>query len=265
VTKKNLLEIVQDVLNDIDGDFANSINDSEQANQIAYLVKSTYEAMMTNKNWPHTRRSVNLTPSGNNLLPTHMTIDETIKELISIHYDRHKLGDSNLKYELVSWKDPDDFLRYTYGRNSADTNVQTVTDPSGVKLLIINNQGPQFFTSFDDNTLIFDSYDNEVDTTLQSNKSTAIAYIIPSFSLADDFVPDLPEEAFPLLIEDCKSRASLKFRQVADQKSEQEQQRQRSWLSRKDWRAHGGIKYPDYGRHARRYVSRDPTFRYDRE
>jgi len=75
-----------------------------------------------------------------------------------------------------------------------------------------------------------------------------MAYVMPKWLPADDFVPDLPDEAFMALIEESKSRASLKLNQVADQKSEQEAQRQRKWLARKARRVNNGILYPDYGR-----------------
>ena len=260
--KKTLVEIVQEVLSDLNDDVINSITDTDEAMQVATIVQATYQAMLSTRNWPHTARIVTLVPSGNNNLPTHMTIEENIKELISINYDKHKINDTMLKFSPVRWKEPDDFLRYTYGRNSTASNVVTISDPSGTKLLIINDQGPEFYTSFDDNTLIFDSYDSAVDTTLQSSKSVARAYVMPDFTMEDDFIPDLPEEAFSALIEEAKSKASFKLHQSADQKSEQESVRQQKWLSRKAWRVHGGIRYPNYGRKKGRYL--DPTFRYEK-
>lgn len=258
---KTLLEITQDILNDIDGDFVNSINDTDEAQQVANIVASTYQAMMSNHNWPHTRRSVNLIPSADSNLPTHMTLAEPIKELVSIDYDRRQITDTNMRYLRMIWKEPDDFLRYTYGRNSSSTTTTTVIDPSGVKLLIMNNKGPEYFTSFDDNVLIFDSWDSGIDSTLQSNKTTAIAYIIPPFTVDDAFIPPIPEEFFAALIEEAKSKSAVKIHQTVDQKSEQESTRQMGFLTRKGWRAHGGIRYPDYGR--KRGRTKDPTFRKD--
>lgn len=70
---------------------------------------------------------------------------------------------------------------------------------------------------------------------------------MPTWTHLDDAVPDLPDEAFTLLKEEAKSRAMLRLKQVADQKSEQEARRQNQWLSRKQWRVNGGVKYPNYG------------------
>ena len=260
MAKLTVLEIVQDVLNDLDGDFVNSIDDTEESQQIAAIVASTYRAMMSNRNWPHTNRTVNLTPSGTSLRPTHMSIEDDIKELISIYYDKKKNGETAIRMSEVKWKEPDDFLRYTYSRNSDNDDVETINDPSGVKLLILNDKAPEYFTTFDDTTLVFDSYDSEVDSTLQATKTLARAYIMPPFSLTDTFIPDLPEEAFSAFVEEVKSKSAYKIKQFEDVKSEQEAARQGRWLSRKAWRVHGGVRYPNYGRKSA-HRHKDPTFR----
>ena len=246
--KQSLLEIVQDILNDIDGDEVSSIGDTFEAEQVAQIVKSTYFAMISNRNWPHTKRLIYLQASGDDSYPTHVTIQSSIKEMISINYNKVREGETRKRYEPIKWVDPDDFLRHTNRRNSDATNVDVIVDYSGVELLIRNDQHPTYYTSFDDTVLVFDSYDKSVDDTIQESKIQARAYVIPDWLHEDDFIPDLPEEAFTALIEEAKSKASSKLRQLQDAKAEQESVRQQRWLSRKSWRAHGGIQYPDYGR-----------------
>jgi len=260
MAKSTLIEIVQDILSDMTDDVVNSIDDTEASIQVAQIVKSTYQAMMSNRNWPHTKQLLHLYASTDSDLPTHMSIEEDIKEMISIFYDKRKQGETRLLYQEVKWKDPDDFLRMINGRNSDSDNTVVVTDPSGVVLLLQNNKSPSYYTSFDDDTLVFDSWDNDVEDTLQTHKTQARAYVTPTFSMVDTYIPDLPEEAFAALIEEAKSRAQLKLHQQQDVKSEQEAGRQQRWLSRKAWRVNGGIRYPDYGRRNRQYY-RDPTFK----
>lgn len=259
MAKMTLLEIVQDILSDMNGDVVNSIDDTDEAQQVAQIVKSTFQAIMSNRNWPHTRQLLHLTASTDSDLPTHMYIDEDIKEMISVFYDKRKLGDTRLLYQEVKYKDPDDFLRYTNTRNSDNDNVEVITDTSGVVLLIINDKAPTYYTSFDDVTLIFDSYDAEVDDTLQASKTQARAYVTPEFTMDNDYIPALPEEAFSALLEESKSRAQFKLHETQDVKSEQESTRQQRWLSRKAWKVAGGIRYPNYGRKGSRY--KDPTFK----
>lgn len=267
--KMTLLEIVQDILNDIDSDEVNSIDDTTESTQVAQIVKSTYISMMTNKNWPHTRKLIQITPSGDDAIPTHMSIVDEIKELCFINYNVSKLEDGTKRiYRELKYVEPDDFLRMSNGRDNTQSYIETVVDPSSlVPLNIRNDQPPTYFTSFDDNVLIFDSYDQAVDDTLQASKVQAYAYVVPNWVGGDDFIPDLPVQAFSKLLEEAKSRAAIKLRQVADQKAEQESRRQGAWLSRNDFRVAGGIKYANYGRngHGNSYgkTYRDPTFRRD--
>lgn len=260
----NLLEIVSDILSDMDGDYVDSINDTDEATQVAQIVKTTYQAMISNRNWPHTARVLNITPSGNNLLPTHTTLPENVKELISVFYDVKKQDQTRIEYRQIKYLDADDFLRRTNQRNSDDTNCSVILDPSGVKFLIMKNKAPEYYTSFDDVNIVFDSYDSSVDNTIQSTKTQIRAYIIPPFEMEDDFVPDLPEEAFIALIEEAKSKAMFKLKQMQDVKAEQESSRQQRWLSRKSWKIHEKDIYPySYGRKNAKGRRRDPTFRRD--
>lgn len=264
--KPTLLDIVTDILNDMDGDFVSSINDTDEASQVAQIVKSTYRALMSNRNWPHTTRVINITPYSNSELPTHARLEDDVKELISVYYDVRRNDNPQLNYRQVRYLDPDDFLRHVNQRNSIDPNSTVVLDPSGVKLIISTNKAPEYYTSFDDTTMVFDSYDALVDSTIQANKTQIRAYTIPAFELVDDFVPDLPLEAFTLLMEEAKSKAMFHLKQTQDIKAEQESGKQNRWMSRKAWKTHEKDIYPyNYGRgrnggHGRR---RDPTFRRD--
>ncbi len=245
---KTVLDIVKDVLVDIDGDQVNSISDTEESEMIANFVKNAYFDLISHTNWPHTRRAIAVTPSTDSNFPTHMSLNANVKELISVRYDVRALGETRRVYKDMTYKSPDDFLRILNMRNSDDPNVSIIVDTSGIELLILTNKAPQYFTSIDDVNLIFDSYDSAVDSTLQESKTQAQAYIIPDFTLADDFIPDLPPDAFSLLLNEVTSRAQFRLRQIADGKAEQEAVKQSRWMSRKNWRTAGGITFPNYGR-----------------
>lgn len=262
MAKKTLLEITQNILNDIDGDKVNSINDTIESEQVAQIIRSTYEAMIDGKNWPHTKRLVQIDASGSNLLPTHMYLKDSVKELILLNYDKRKLVDgARARFDAVKYIGQDDFLRVCNQRDSTLATTTVVVDPvSLITLNIRNDTAPTYFTSFDDKTLIFDSYDSQVDTTLQKSKIQAYGYVIPAWVHDDSAIPDLPEEAFSLLVQEATSAASLKLNKEADQKSEQEATRQRRWQARKDWTVAGGIKFPNYGRRSNKGFV-DPTFR----
>lgn len=248
MAKKTVLDIVQDILNDLDSDEVNSINDTIEATQVAYIIRSTYEDMIATRDWPHTKRLIQLESLSDNTRPTHLLVPTLVKRLEIVNYDKARQSATRRYFEPVRYVDNDTFLRRVNSFNDAEPNIVTVTDPSGVTLAIRNDIPPAVFTSFDDEHIVFDSYDSNVDSVIQSSKIQAIGYVEPLFELRDDFIPDLPSEAFTALAEEAKSRASLKLRQAVDQKAEQTAQKNHRWLSRNSWRVRGGVTYDDYGR-----------------
>ena len=263
--KRTLLEIVQEILVVIDGDEVNSIDDTIESTQVADIVRSTFQAMTSNRNWAHTKKLISFTPSGDTALPTHMIVADDVKELVenSVQYNKAKFGETRKKYLRVNYLEEEAFLRRMNGRNSDNNDIDVIIDPSGVELLIRNDTAPEYWTSFDDKTLVFDSYDSEVESTLQESKVRARAFHMLSFTVVDNFIPNLPEEAFTALIEEAKSRTQVQLHQFNDPKAEQEATRQNNWLSRKQFTLKGGFKYPNYGRVGRK-GHRDPTFKQDR-
>jgi len=266
--KMTLLDIVQDILNDLDSDTVNSIDDTVESQQVAQIVKSTYAELIDSRNWPHTRKLVEVNASGDYNLPVLMRLQDEVREITLVNYNKVKAGEGERRrFDTIKVLEPDDFLRVCNNRDNTQPNYMTMVDPeSGVEFTIKNDQAPTYYTSFNDKTLIFDSYDSSVDDTLQKHKIQVYAYVTPPWTHLDDAYPDLPEKAFSLLLEEAKSRASMKVRQQPDQKAEQAAQRQRKWLARTDKRVNQGIKFPDYGRHASHMASRrscDPTFKRD--
>lgn len=250
--KLTLLEMTQDILNDLDSDEVNHIDDTIEAQQVAQIIKTCYYEMLSHRNWPHMRKLIQIEASGDLSRPNYLILPENLQELSYFKYDKAKIDAVDINLQDVVFKEPDDFLRYVSGRKSSADNVETIIDPTGTKILIFNDQAPSYWTSFDDTYLVTDAYDKAVDDTLKKSKTQAQAYMIPIWNRIDSFVPDLPAEAFPALLEEAKSTAFITLKQVANQKAEQKAKRQQSWLSRKAWRAAGGVRYDNYGRASRK-------------
>ena len=248
MAKMTVLEMTQDILSDMNSDEVNSISDSLESMQVARIIESTFFEMMANKNWPHLKQLNTLNASGDSSKPTHMKMPDNIKELNIVQYNKIKDGETRLRWEDVTFITPDAFLRKMSDLNSDNSVVETVTDHSGVQLLIKNNRAPEYYTSFSDDWLVFDSYDNTVDTTLQASKTRCTMVMSPTFTLEDSYTPDLPIEAFPALLAEAKSTCFSRIKQMPDGKSEQQAKRQRSWLSRKSYQAGSAMEFPNYGR-----------------
>ena len=257
--KFTLLEMVQEILSDMDSDEVNSIEDTVEAEQVATIVKSAYLAMMSNRDWPHLRKGITITSFSDVAKPTHMKLPEAVKEVCFINYNTISFGDTKQNYQEMVWLEPDEFIRRSNQEDDTKSYVVTVVDPSGVELFVRNDKAPKYYTSFNDEDLVFDAFDETAGTTLKESHVQAQAYVMPSWTTSDSFIPDLPDIAFTSLIEEAKAKANFKLRQVVDQKAEQEAGRQRRWLARKARRNAGGIKYPNYGRRGRKSFA-DPTF-----
>lgn len=249
--KMTLIDIVRDILNDLDSDDVNGIHDTVESSQVAQIIKTSYYEILANRNWPHTRKLVQLEGSGDVSKPNYLRLPERLKELSLVKYDIRKEDEVNALYYDLKYLLPEDFLTKVCTRRTAEI-MDEVVDFSGSVLYIANNRHPLYWTSFDDTYLVTDSYNKEVDDALKKDKTQALAYIIPRWDATDDFIPDLPAEAFPLLLEEAKSTAFLALKQMANQKAEQKVARQQRWLSRKAWRAHGGVVYSDFGRKSRK-------------
>src|SRR5690554_8088400 len=109
--KKTLLQLVQDILSASDGDEVNSIFDTVESTQVANIVRTTYEAMMTNRSWPHLEKLVTLPPSFDPGRPTHLYLPDNVKTLLSLNYTNST--EALRKYQQVKWFNPDVFFKPT--------------------------------------------------------------------------------------------------------------------------------------------------------
>lgn len=244
--KQTLLTIVQDILLSLDADEVSSIDDTLEATQVANIVKNTYLNMASTRNWSGQKRLITFDHSGTPDRPTHLKSPENLKELHSFRYNCSK--DNKIEYREIAYREPDDFLRINSYRAQPDDNTRIIEDFGGTPLVILTNRPPQYWTSFDDTYIVCDAYDRDVDDALKSSKTQLHVTQFPTFSLVDDFVPDIPIEAFQALYNEAKSIAFVEVKQVANQKAEQESRRQQTWLSRKEWQLKGGVRYANFGR-----------------
>lgn len=248
MSKLTLLDIVQDILNDLEGDPINSINDTVEAQQVAQIVKTTFFNIVTGKDYAHKKELFQLTGLGNTNKPNYFLIPETIESVDWIQYNTRSSTDTKDKYTYLLYLEPEDFLFILNARDSSSTTVQVVTDFSNIPLNILNNKAPQYYTSFDDEYIIVDSFDSSVESTLQTSKVSSRGKRTLEFTIDDAFIPDIPVQMFSYLLNESKSTAFLILKQTPNQKAEQHSISQRRRMSQEAWKVKKGITYPNYGR-----------------
>lgn len=248
MAKMTLLDICQEILSDMNSDNVNSISDTIEAQQVANIVRRTFYNLYNDRVWPHTTRLLRLNSSADNTRPTHMLLDEEVIRIDVVKYNKQKDSASKLRYEDITYKTPEEFLAWVMQRDSTKDNMLTVMDYNGTPLIIQTDAHPTYYTSFDDEHIVFDSYDAMIDDILQHSKTQVIGLVEPVFLLQDTFIPDIPAKAFPYFVNEAKSTAFIKIKEVFSQKDEQASGRQKNWLAQEKHRVGGGIRFPNYGR-----------------
>lgn len=248
MAKMTLLEMVQDILSDMDSDEVNSINDSTESLQVAQIIKSTYYNIVDGKDFPWLKEMFQLDATGGASRPTYMTLPSTIIDLDWVKYNTKKVTDTKDKYTKVEYKLPEDFLDITDKRDSSAANIQVITDPSGIKVNVYNDRGPMYFTSFDDETLVFDSFDSGIDSYLQNSKSQCYGKRSVIFTMSDLFTPDMPVQMFSYLLNEAKSACFLTLKQLPNSKAEQNSISQKRRMSQEAWKIKKGVSFPHFGR-----------------
>lgn len=257
MARMTLLEIVQSILSDMDDDNVNSISDTPESLQVASIVKDSFYDIINRRDWEHLKQLLLLDSVSDTAKPNYLKLPDNVNELEFIQYNKRKSTDTRDRFEEVEYLAPDHFLMRQNGLNESNSSITQITDFTGVKFNIYNDRGPTYWTSFDDEYIVFDAYDSVVEATMQGSKSQCRAVVEPSWSPVDTFVPDLPQEYFTLLLEEAKSVSFLNLKQVMNEKSEQKSRRHQRRLSQKGWRAKSSQSWPNYGRKTR-YKNHNP-------
>jgi hypothetical protein len=257
--KMTLLSMVQDILNDMDSDEVNGIEDTAESLQVAQIIRTTFYEMIARKEWPHLRRMTTLQSVSDSETPNYLSLPDSAVRMDYLAYNRRlSIEDRDIFHE-VAYLYPDEFIRHCNRRNTDNDNVIVVTDPTGgVRLNILNDHAPQYWTSFDDKNIVFDAYVSAVEDTMRGSESQAELYNEPtSWLMEDSFIPDLPGEAFPALLSEAKSVAFMAIKQMANQKEEQRAVRQHNMLAQRGWVTKGGVRYNNYGRRSGKKAARN--------
>jgi hypothetical protein len=250
MAKRTLLDITQGILSGMDSDEVNSISDTVESLQVANLVRRVYFDLVDDLELPHTSDIISLESLADPAKPTHMRMPEAVSRIEWIKYDaRLEVADAKA-YRDMKWMHPYDFIGFSTARDSTDTTNNLVVQYSANITLVIDKiQAPTYWTSFDDEYIVFDSYDLALEANLQASKTLCGAAIRPTFTLTDTFIPDLPENLFSLLYAQSEAMAHVFVKQFANPKADLMEHRLRVRAQRNKWRQKRMVYVgPDYGR-----------------
>jgi hypothetical protein len=218
-----LLELTQDILSSLDSEEVNSISDTTESMQVVKVIKTVYDDLQSRANLPIQKTLFNLTASGDSTKPILMTKPTTIDSIEWVRYNKILDGDTDPTWSDIKYLPLDAFVMMTQNLLVSDSTVDTMSQTSNgftFTFYYKNDRGPSYYTSYNDNTLIFDSYDSEVDTTLQSSKTLCFGELTNVFTESDTWVPNLQPTQFSLLLNEAKALAWAELKQTVHQKAE---------------------------------------------
>lgn len=207
----------------MDSDNVNSISDTIESTQVATIIRDVYYDIVTSHSYADKEVTFQLTGLADTTQPTRMQLPTNISELRTVKYNKIQLGGTTQVFKEVIYLSPTDFLIQVLSRDSSSSEVTTVTDSlSSIKYYVLNNVAPTYWTTFDDEYIIFDSHDSDVDSSLQSSKTICTGMQDPAnVAISDTLVFDLPSHLFPLLLAEAKTTCFAQVKQAPDIKSEQ--------------------------------------------
>ena len=239
--KTTLLQIVQSILSDMDSEDVNSINDTIEAQQIASVVEDTYYNIIAARDLPEHNKLMTLTAMSDSAKPTHFKYPSDTKHIERVEYNIGTVAKKD--FREVEYIDPVVFLD-----RMDETGLLVETYDGNLDIFVRVDQPPRFYTSFDDEYIIMDSYDSDVEATLQSSKIRAFGSTYPAFNQVDSFEPDIDNTLMPYLLAEAKSTCFSLFKGGSDPKVEQAARRLKSYVQNDQHKSRKANIRNNYGR-----------------
>lgn len=256
--RMSLLQMTQSILSSMDSDEINSINDTVESQQVVDIIQQCFNDIVSQVDFPEHWDLFELQPSLDPDRPTLMYIPENVARVEWIKYDKAPLDGTAREIRDVFPMERQTFLNRMNGLDTADTTVKKFNFLVGAETFDIrvkNNKHPDYYTTFDNRTLLFDSFDLSVSTTLEADKTECYGMLIPTFERLDDFVPAFEPRQFTLLFNEAKSQCFSELKQVTNAKAEQRARRGWVYSAKKKQNTKASEirdPYPSYGRGRRK-------------
>ena len=218
MAKLTLLAVVNHYMDATDGFRVASIDDTIESQQLASIAEKVFNDLVNDVfSSGLTENLVQLESLADSTKPNYLRLPDTAMRInqskVMYNVATGATGATTLNYKEIEYMKPEDFLDYVGNRSTNTNNTQIVEDFSGYKMVIHNSKAPQYFTDFDDEHLVFDSFDSDVDSVLQSSKSGILTSEQMSFVQSDTYIIAFPEWFHPTYLNAVISEASEMLRE----------------------------------------------------
>lgn len=213
--------MTQEILSAMDSDEVNSINDTTESQQVVKVIRRAYEDIVSLGNLPEMFTLFELDPSGTITYPQLMYAPATIKEIGWVKYDKRAASADTPKFELVKPMTVEEFSDYSLqlaGKTGVATNTLDITGFGSIEFYYYQDKAPEYYCYIEKDgrhMLVFDGYNSTLESTLQASKSLCYGEKSAIFNIEDDFIPQLEDEQFSLLINEAKALAFAELKQTS--------------------------------------------------
>lgn len=226
--KRTLLQMVQDILASMEGDEVSSINDTAESRSVTNIIKQCFLQLSSDYKLPEHYNLFNLVETDAST-PVLMTKPADAVNIEWLYYKTNNDDTADEKYTLLEYMPFPEFLEMVNNFGFADTGMYgsfTLDTGTGSTLIKYRvDKTPSFYTTYNDSTILFDSYNVEADAFLKSAKTRVYGLSDVSWLSEDSFVPNLDHRLSNLLFQEAKSQAFLELKQVENIKAEKNARR----------------------------------------
>lgn len=221
-------------MSSMDSDEVNSISDTVESMQVANCLRDSYYEIMAGANPPDNDTLFSLIASGDPTRPTIMFMPDGFQDIKWLFYNLATKENPQPDFEQIQFVPIRIFIERMFQVGSDDEALDDVgtfnlsINGNEIPFFYRSDRCPQFYTSVDDTMLVFDSYDNEVDSTLQSSKTVCWGEQTQTWQFNDSFIPNCPDHMFPLLENEAKKQAFIELKQ--SQNALAVERSQRGWV-----------------------------------
>lgn len=217
-----LLDLVQRILESMESDEVSSINETPESLSVANIVKECYFDIVGKLNPAESRGVFKFDASTDNTKPALMYVPSNVSRIEWVKYMNLNPSDSQ-GWKYIRFMNNEEFIYYQESFNINDPNVGSMVVTINSKpwtFYYHTDRAPEYYTVFDEGTLLFNAYDSAYENTLSESNSMGYGELVPVFLMEDTFIPDLDPRQFQLLLQDAKSTAHVELKQAPNPKAE---------------------------------------------
>lgn len=214
------------------------ISESNESESVSKIAEECYFEMVSQGDWPHLEAIYQFDSLADSEKPNYLGIPDNISNIKSFKYNN-----KDIKY--VS---PEEFINISIARDNLSENIVEVEDYSGYIFKILTNKDPEYYTILLEKYIVCDSYNDDIDSVLQSSKTVSRCTKAPVWSSVNEFIPDLTDNMFPTYLSLVKRAAFLYIRREQSPKDERQAVAGMGRLYRKEFKLDLVNPIKNYGR-----------------